>query len=266
LSAMKDGSDALAGVDALVCDLDGVIYRGDEPVKGSPEAVRALRDRGLRVLFCTNNARPTIADYISKLEGMGIACSRDDLVTSPVVAAEVVGDENPGARVVVVGGPGLHEAIESNGLVVVAGAPADVVVVGMTPDFHYDDIARANSAIRAGATFYATNDDATYPAENGLRPGAGALVAAIAVASGREPTVLGKPHRPMMESVLKRLPQDATVAMVGDRPETDLDGARAMGWRTILVLSGVTNEAGAARLDPRPDVVVRSLADLMPRQ
>jgi HAD superfamily hydrolase (TIGR01450 family) len=250
-------------IDALACDLDGVVYRGATPVHDSPRAVAALRERGLKILFLTNNARPTVADYVGKLEAMGIPCSADELVTSPVVGAEVIAGAHPGGRVVVVGGPGLHEAIAARSLEIVAGEPADAVVVGMTPDFHYDDMSRATSAVRSGAAFYATNDDATYPAERGLRPGAGAIVASIAVASGRDPIVLGKPHRPMMESALRRLPAGARVAMVGDRPETDLDGARAMGWRTILVLSGVTTEEQARALNPRPDLVIPRLSALL---
>jgi HAD superfamily hydrolase (TIGR01450 family) len=250
-------------IDALACDLDGVVYRGAAPVEDSPRAIAALRERGLKVLFLTNNARPTIGDYVGKLETMGIPCSPDELVTSAVVAAEVIAEEHPGGSVIVVGGPGLHEAIAARRLEIVSAEPADAVVVGMTPDFHYEDMARATSAIGSGAAFYATNDDATYPAERGLRPGAGAIVASIAVASGIDPVVLGKPHRPMMESARRRLPADASAAMVGDRPETDLDGARAMGWRTVLVLSGVTTEEQARELSPQPDLVVERLSSLL---
>jgi 4-nitrophenyl phosphatase len=260
---MADAHSLLADIDALVCDLDGVIYRGTRPIDGSPEAVASLRERGTKVLFCSNNARPTLEDYLGKLADMGIPCTPDEVITSPVVAAEEISRNHADPRVLIVGGPGLHQAIGGKGLDIVENAPADVVVVGMTPEFGYGDMDRASAAVRSGATFYATNDDATFPAERGLQPGAGAIVAAIAVASGIEPIVLGKPHAPMMEAALRRLPDGARVAMVGDRPETDLDGARAMGWRTVLVLSGVTNEADAAALDPPPDVVVPRLRDLV---
>jgi HAD superfamily hydrolase (TIGR01450 family) len=209
---MTEASGLLEDVDALVCDLDGVIYRGSEPIAGSPEAVASLRGLGLKVLFCTNNARPTISEYTERLERMGIPCSAEELITSSIVAAEEIALEHPGARVVVVGGEGLHEALIDRGLVVV-DAGADAVVVGMTPAFDYEDMARASSAIRSGAAFYATNDDATFPAEEGLRP-----------------------------------------------------GARAMGWVTVLVLSGVTSEAQARGLNPQPDLVVPSLRALVEDQ
>jgi HAD superfamily hydrolase (TIGR01450 family) len=263
---MADPHPLLGDIDAIVCDLDGVIYRGRSPVEGAPEAVASLRERGIKVLFCSNNARPTLDEYLDKLADMGVPCGPDEVITSPVVAAEEISRNHAGARVLIVGGPGLHQAIGDRGLEAVAGAPADVVVVGMTPEFDYGDMDRASAAIRSGAIFYATNDDATFPAERGLQPGAGAIVASIAVASGMEPIVLGKPHAPMMEAALRRLPDGARVAMVGDRPETDLDGARAMGWKTILVLSGVTNEADAAALNPHPDVVLPRLRDLVGHQ
>lgn len=252
----------LKDLDAVVCDLDGVIYRGDGAVGNSPAAVRALRERGLKVLFCTNNARPTVATLIEKLGRMGIPCDRDEMINSPTVAGEVIASEHPGARVLVVGGPGIYEAMDEFGLSVVENEDADVVVVGMNPEFTYADMSRASRAIMAGARFYATNDDPTYPAEDGLKPGAGAIVASIATAVGHEPIVLGKPHRPMMESVLRRLPSEARVAMVGDRPGTDLDGARTMGWRTILVLSGVSSEQEAQNLRPQPDLVIRDIGTL----
>jgi 4-nitrophenyl phosphatase len=256
-------SPYLEDVDAVVCDLDGVIYRGTRAVAGSPEAVEAIRAAGPTVLFCTNNALPTVDEYIAKLGGMGIPCSKDELITSSVVAAEVIGRDHPGSRVLAVGGEGLRGALAERGLKVVGSDEAEVVVAGIDPEFDYETMARASAAIRAGAAFYATNDDATYPAETGLRPGAGAIVAAIEAAAGASPIVLGKPHRPMMEAALQRLPEGARVAMVGDRPETDLDGARAMGWRTILVLTGVTSREDVAKLEPAPDAVVERLASLV---
>jgi 4-nitrophenyl phosphatase len=256
-------SPYLKDVDAVVCDLDGVVYRGGKPIEGSPEAIRTLRASGLRVLFCTNNALPMVGDFTTKLGGMGVPCSVDDIVTSSVVAAEVIARDHPGATVLVVGGPGLREAVAKHGLSVVGSGKADAVVAGLDPTFDYDAMTTAASAVRAGAPFYATNDDASYPAEDGLRPGAGAIVAAIEVASGAKPVVLGKPNRPMMEAVVRRLPEGARVAMVGDRPETDLGGAHAMGWRTILVLTGVTSRDEAKALERAPDAIVERLASLV---
>jgi 4-nitrophenyl phosphatase len=120
----------------------------------------------------------------------------------------------------------------------------------------------ASSAVRAGALFIATNEDATFPAADGLWPGAGAILASIERASGRRAEVMGKPHLPMMESAARRLGRRSGVAMVGDRNDTDLEGARSLGWMTILVLSGVTSGTEAARLSPAPDLILDSLGSL----
>jgi 4-nitrophenyl phosphatase len=143
-----------------------------------------------------------------------------------------------------------------------ASTAADLVVVGWDPSFDYNAMRRATTSIRAGAELVATNSDATFPSPEGLWPGGGAILASIETASGVRAEVMGKPHEPMMASVAARLDGATRVAMVGDRPDTDLAGGRARGWMTILVLSGVTTASEAAALDPPPDVIVESLAVL----
>lgn len=255
------------GVDGLVCDLDGVLYRGDEPVEGSARAIAALKERGVRVVFATNNSRSTVQSYVEKLARMDVDASPQEILTSAVVTAEVLALRGArGRRAAVVGGDGLRAALESAGIIVDddPGAPADLVVVGWDPGFDYPAMRRASMAVRAGAALVATNDDAAFPAPGGrLWPGAGALLASIEVASGARAEVMGKPHRPMMEAAARRLAGARRIALVGDRPETDLAGAESMGWAAILVLSGVTTREQAAALDPQPDLVLDSLADLV---
>jgi 4-nitrophenyl phosphatase len=266
LSAMRDEASLPAGLDGLVCDLDGVMYRGAEPIEGSAQAINLLREAGVRVVFCTNNANPTIGRYLEKLGGMGVEVERDELVTSAVVVAEVLSERDPsGKRAIVVGGDGLREALASID-VIVDDEPdqraADYVVVGMDPDFTYEVLRRASFAVQGGAQLIASNSDASFPAPDGLWPGAGALVAAIETASGGRAEVMGKPHEPMMRIAQRHLGDASRVAIVGDRPSTDLDGGRAMGWTTVLVLSGVTSPASAEALDPQPDLTLERLADL----
>ena len=258
-------SHLLDEIDGVVCDLDGVIYRGARPVEGSPEAVGELRRRGKKVVFCTNNSAPTVSEYLTKLEGMGVAATPEEMVTSAVVAAEVLRDRGlEGSGAFVIGGRGVTEALDAVGMKIVGGGDhADVVVVGRDKSFDFAALDHAAEAIRSGAPFIATNDDATYPAEKGLEPGAGAIVAAIEVASGRRAEVMGKPHRPMMAAVARRFPPNARLMMVGDRAETDLKGALAMGWKTALVLSGVTSKEVAESVSPAPDVVGDRLTDLL---
>jgi len=266
LNAGGGDTGSLAGLDGLVCDLDGVLYRGAEPIEGSPEAINQLRASGVHVVFCTNNANPTIGRYIEKLGGMGVEVERDQLVTSAVVVAEVLGERDPGGkRAIVVGGDGLREALASIDVIVdddPETRTADYVVVGLDPNFTYEVLRRASFAVRDGAQLIASNDDVSFPAPDGLWPGAGSLVAAIETASGGRAEVMGKPHEPMMRIAARHLSEASRIAIVGDRPNTDLDGGRAMGWTTVLVLSGVTSAESAAELDPQPDLTLERLADL----
>ena len=262
---MNDSSRLLDRIDGLACDLDGVVYRGDVPIDRAIRALRALQQMGKRVVFCTNNSTHTQDAYVEKLAGMGLKVDRDDVITSASVLGEVLEQRGFGAKqALVVGGDGVRRALQEAGVLLVDDdGEVDAVVVGRDVNFDFTTLHRASTAVRAGAELLATNDDATYPAADGLEPGAGPIVAAIEVASGRQAEVVGKPHRPMMEVVAHRFPASSRLAMVGDRPETDLDGARAMGWTTILVLSGVTDEATAKALDPRPDLVLEDLGDLL---
>ena len=265
MSLVAGDASALSGLDGLVCDLDGVVYRGSDPIEGSAEAIARLRGAGVRVVFCTNNANPTLDRYAGKLNGMGISVEPHELVTSAVVTAEVLAQRGAaGKRAIVVGGEGLREALGSAGIVVDDGASraADFVVVGLDPEFSYDKLKRAAFAARAGARLIASNVDATFPAADGLWPGAGSLVAAIETASGAGAEVMGKPHEAMMRVAERHLGDATRIAIVGDRPSTDLEGGRAMGWATILVLTGVTSAEEARTVSPAPDLTLDSLADL----
>jgi 4-nitrophenyl phosphatase len=249
---------------AWVLDLDGVVWLGDEAIPGAADAVARLRGAGERTLFVTNNSNARAGDVEAKLARHGIPAA-GDVVTSAMAGASLVA---PGERVLVCGGPGIAEAVELRGAEAVPNdgrpgpAPAvDVVMVGFHRDFDYERLRVATFALQAGARLVATNDDATYPTAEGILPGGGSLVAAVAYASGRAPAVAGKPHAPMADLVRALVGDDGTV--VGDRPDTDGRFAVTLGWRFALVLSGVT-QAGDLPVDPPPDVVADSLATLVP--
>jgi HAD superfamily hydrolase (TIGR01450 family) len=238
-------------------DLDGVMWLGDRPIAGSAEAIGRLRDAGELVLFVTNNSSEPVASVEAKLAAHGVEAD-GDVLTSAVAAATLV---EPGARVLVLGGAGIVEAVEARGAVVVTDEAArqqtpDVVMVGFTRGFDFDRLEAASRAVRQGAHLIGTNTDPTYPTPDGQIPGGGAILAAVATASGREPLVAGKPHRPLAELVRDRL--GPTGVMVGDRPDTDGAFARALGYRFALVRTGVTDTP--ADLDPAPDVVADDLA------
>jgi 4-nitrophenyl phosphatase len=241
---------------ALVFDLDGVLWLGGQPIPGSAAAVATLRAGGHRVLFVTNNSASRVSEVERRLAAMGVP-AEGDVVTSSIAAASLV---QPGERVHVVGEAGLRDALEGRGAVLVDDGRADTVVVGRDTGFDFAMLATASAVIREGARFIATNDDSTFPTAQGLEPGNGALVAAVATASGHEPIVAGKPHAPMA-GVVRDLLGDGDITMVGDRPDTDGQFARALGGRFALVLSGVTTRADLP-VTPEPDLVADDLAAL----
>jgi 4-nitrophenyl phosphatase len=249
----------------VCCDLDGVVWRGATPIAGSADAIAALRAAGLRTAFLTNNSSSTVATYTERLGRAGVTVTADEICSSAQAAAALLARSAPaGASVLACAGPGVVEALEARGFVVVDTGPVDAVVVGWHREFDFDRLATASNAVRAGARFVATNLDPTFPVPDGLLPGAGALVAAVATAAGRAPEVAGKPEAPMVDLVRERY-GDVGV-MVGDRPSTDGALADALGWPFALVLSGV---AGPGREEPvptpPPPFVADDLAALVPR-
>ena len=238
-------------------DLDGVLWRGEAPIPGSADAVARLRARVERVVFLTNNSAATVAEHLGKLERMGVPTRPEDLFTSAEAAASMLA---PGSTALACAGPGVREALTARGVRIVESGPADAVVVGWHREFDFSRLARAADAVRAGARLVGTNEDATYPTPDGLLPGAGALLAAVAYAAGASPEVAGKPHEPMRRLVAGRVGSVDTV--VGDRPSTDGALARALGARFALVLSGVTDARELDRLKPPPDAVASDLAAL----
>jgi HAD superfamily hydrolase (TIGR01450 family) len=241
---------------AWALDLDGVVWLGTEGIPGAADSVAALQDAGETVLFVTNNSGRRVADVEAKLAGHGIE-ARGGVITSGMAAATMV---QPGEVVLGMCGPGAKEELEAAGATVVRDGPVDTVVVGIHEDFDYWRLTAGVQAILGGARFLATNEDVTYPAHDGIRPGAGSIVAALVAATGVVPVVAGKPHRPICEVVLDRAAEGGIV--VGDRPDTDGLLARALGWKFALVLSGVTTEADLPT-DPEPDIVAIDLPSLV---
>jgi HAD superfamily hydrolase (TIGR01450 family) len=256
---------------AWVIDLDGVVWLGERRLPGAAEAIGRLRAAGERVLFVTNNSSASLAAQEAKLARFGIP-AHGDVITSAMAGARLV---EPGERAFVCGGPGVDEALLARGAEPVRSdgsggdiGDVDVVVVGLDRDFDYERLRLAVRAVQRGARFVATNDDATFPTPDGPVPGGGALVAAVAYATGVEATVAGKPHRPMADVVHALVGQDQANGatdgtVVGDRPERDGAFAATLGYRFALVLTGVTS-AEDLPVTPTPDVVADSLDALVP--
>ena len=253
----------------VCCDLDGVLWLGPDPIAGSAGAVNALRAGGHRVGYLTNNSSRTPRSIVEQLAAMGVDASDDDVVTSAQAAAAMLREQlDRGSRVLACAGPGVIEALDAEGYEVVDRGPAAAVVVGFHPTFDFDELDRASAAVRAGARFVATNVDATFPGPDGLLPGNGAIVAAVATAAGRVPEVAGKPEPATVALVRARFARelaDGPGLMVGDRPSTDGALAAALGWPFALVLSGISDGDGggeAVPVDPAPAFVTTDLAAL----
>jgi len=242
----------------VLCDLDGVIWLGDEPIPGSADAVASLRAAGHLVLFVTNFSFAPVEETEAKLARHGIP-AEGAVITSAQAAAHLV---EPGDRVLVCAGPGVEQAVEARGAEVVTRGRIDAVIVGFHRTFDFEVMTRASAAVRNGARFIGTNDDATYPTPAGPIPGGGAILASVAVASGVTPIVAGKPHRAMAALVHERLGGlSPDAVMVGDRASTDGLFAVQLGCRYGHVWSGVSRPGDA--VEPRPAVTGDNLADLV---
>ena len=208
------------------------------------------------MVFVTNMSMLTVAEQEAKLVACGID-AHGLVITSATAAGQLI---HPGERVLVVGGPGIDEAVELAGAEVCSSEPADAVVVGMDPGFNYDTLGRAMRAVRGGARLIGTNHDPSYPTERGLEPGGGALLAAVSAAAESEPTMAGKPNRPIVDCVRSRIGDTGVV--VGDRPDSDGLFAQALGYEFALVLSGVTGPDDLP-VSPKPQYCAPDLAALV---
>jgi glycerol-1-phosphatase len=234
----------------IVCDLDGVVYRGHEPVGHAVESLQKASHGGWRVVYATNNASRTPAQVAAQLSRLGLSLSPSQVVTSAQAGArrvhELAGDH---ARVLAVGGEGVREALREHGLVPVTSAEGvRAVLQGYGPDVCWRDLAEAAYAVQSGVPWVATNVDGTLPTERGTAPGNGTLVAAVQCASKVAPVVVGKPETPLYDlsaEVLGTGPGQ-TLA-VGDRLDTDIVGANAAGFDALFVLTGVHGVADLAR-------------------
>ena len=238
----------------VVCDLDGVLYRGDTVIPGVPDALDRLADAATRLLFVTNNASRTPRSVGDKIERVaGFAADADQIVTSSMAAVRMLRPED--LPVFVVGEEGITSVLaEASYPTTTVPTEAGSVVVGITPHITYQWLAEAADAVRSGARFIATNLDPTFPIAGGFLPGAGSIVAAIATASGVEPEVAGKPEVAIRELVKEKL--TGPVWVIGDRLDSDIAMASAEpDWTSVLVLTGSTPTPS-----PEADHVVSDLA------
>ncbi|MFP4343116.1 MAG: HAD-IIA family hydrolase [Anaerolineales bacterium] len=255
----------LSPLRTVVCDMDGVLWRGDRALPGLHAFFDLLREHELDYMLVTNNASRTPEQYVEKLAGLDVEVTAEHILTSALAAADYVAARaEPEALVYPIGGSGVEEALRSRGLRLSEGDRADYVVVGWDRRLTWDKMATATLLIRGGAHFVGTNPDRTFPSEAGLVPGAGAQLALLRAATDVEPTVMGKPEPVLYRQALERLGARAEESlMIGDRLDTDILGGIRMGMPTALVLSGV-HAANSIRSSPiHPDLVFEDLARLV---
>ncbi|HEV7654414.1 MAG TPA: HAD-IIA family hydrolase [Mycobacteriales bacterium] len=256
--------------DVALLDLDGVVYLGSTPIDGIPEALAEVRGTGMRLAFVTNNASRTPAAAAAMLSGMGVQAAADEVTNSAQAACHVMAEKlPPGAKVLVVGTTGLIEAARERGFTLVTSADDEpaAVVQGYGANVGWRDLAEATVAIRRGAWFVATNLDSTVPSERGPLPGNGSLVGVVRETTGVTPTSTGKPDPAMHRESVQRSGARRPI-VVGDRLDTDIEGASRVGCDSMLVLTGVTTPADLLRAVPeqRPTYVGASVRALLEPQ
>jgi HAD superfamily hydrolase (TIGR01457 family) len=247
----------------ILFDLDGVLYRGENAVPQAPPTMAELRRRGVRPVFLTNNSSRTPRQVADKLRAIGIEADPGEVVTSALATAELLA-ERGGGRAFVIGQDGVREALTDAAIRVLEGEPeeADLVVVGFDGGATYASLKRASLLVQRGARLVATNADASYPAADGLWPGAGALLSVITTTTGAEPEIVGKPFRPLFEAGRRR-GGGGRPLVVGDRLDTDIEGAARLGWDTMLVLTGVSGREDVERTGIRPTVIAEDVSALL---
>ncbi|TDD74775.1 HAD-IIA family hydrolase [Actinomadura rubrisoli] len=254
--------------DVALLDLDGVVYVGRRPVPAAAESLAKARAAGQRLAFVTNNASRTPSAVAALLTDVGVPASPDDVVTSAQAAARLLAERLPaGAKVLVVGGMGLRQALHAQGLrpVSVASERPAAVVQGFAPGIAYDLLSEGAQAVSAGALFVASNGDLTIPGGEGPpHPGNGALLKVISSATGVDPVITGKPERPLHQESIRRTGARRPL-VVGDRLDTDIEGARNGGADSLLVFTGVTGHLQALTASPeqRPTYMAPDLGGLL---
>jgi 4-nitrophenyl phosphatase len=262
--------EPFTNIRALIIDMDGVLWHGDQPIPGLIDFFQTLRNQNIRFILATNNARLTQEQYISKLAFMGVQVTRDEILTSSMATALYLSEQtNPRtSRVFVIGEDGAKQPLIERGFTLTElyelnddkdhpNMGADIVVCGMDQTLSWDKLATATLNIRAGAKFIGTNADTTLPTERGITHGNGAILAALQVATGVTPTIIGKPEPIIYQQALTLLGIDPnqTVA-IGDRLETDILGAVRTGIRSLMVLTGISTEEDLKTADYQPTWVM----------
>ncbi len=255
----------IENIKALILDMDGVLWRGNEPIDNLPEIFAIIAQKGLKLTLATNNSTRTIAQHNEKIARFGVSLPNEQVTSCSLAIAALMKEKHPkGGEVYIVGHEGIVEALSEAGFRIFRDEERPekpvAVVAGLDREINYEKIAAAATFIRKGAIFYGTNPDKTFPSPSGLMPGAGTILAAIEAASGSAPIIAGKPEPYLLQLAMRRMKTAPTeTLMIGDRLETDVLGGLRAGCRTALVLSGVTQPEELAESEIQPDLVAENL-------
>ena len=252
-----------ADIECWLTDMDGVLVRENHEIPGASNLIERWVDTSHRVLVLTNNSIFTPRDLSARLQMSGLTIPEDNIWTSALATARFLADQQPGARLFVIGEAGLTTALHEAGFILTDTEP-DYVVLGETRTYSFEAITKAVRFIVDGARFICTNPDATGPSKEGPLPATGAVAAMIESASRRKPYVVGKPNPMMFRSALNRIEAHSeNTAMIGDRMDTDMVAGMEAGLFTVLVLSGITKRENIDAYPYRPNLVLDSVDDLI---
>ena len=247
----------------FLIDMDGVIYKGGDLIKGADIFIKTLLKHNIPFIFLTNNSQRTRRDIAMKLARMGFPITDKHIFTCAVATARFLAHQKPDGTAYVIGEGGLLTALHQNGYAIVDSDP-DYVVVGEGRTFTCEMIDKAVQMIFNGAKLIATNPDPNCPTSTGIRPGCGAIVAMLEKATGKKAFSVGKPSPVMMRAARKEISLDAShTIMIGDTMETDILGGLQMGYTTVLVLSGSTERMHLSDYAYQPDIIIDSVAKLL---
>ncbi|HEX6290094.1 MAG TPA: HAD-IIA family hydrolase [Herpetosiphonaceae bacterium] len=255
----------LRAIRAVLFDMDGVLYRGAQALPGVNELLAFLEARRLPYACITNNASRTPEQFAANVQAMGLKIAPERIITSAIATNVYLRSvAPPGTPIYAVGMDGLIQPLFGDGYFVLEEQAPSFVVVGADFEVTYAKLRAACLAIRAGATFVGTNPDKTFPAEDGIVPGCGALLAALEAATDQKPMIIGKPEPGMFIAALKLLEAQApTTLVIGDRYDTDIVGGATAGLRTAMVLTGISTAAEAEDGLVVPDAIVADLPELL---
>jgi len=250
-------------VECWLTDMDGVLVHENAALPGAADLIRQWRDRGTPFLVLTNNSIFTPRDLAARLRSSGLNVPEESIWTSALATADFCASQIPGGSAFVIGESGMTNALHEVGFIMTENAP-DYVVVGETRNYSFEAITKAIRLINDGARFIATNPDATGPSADGVLPATGAIAALITKATGKDPYVVGKPNPMMFRSAMNKIgAHSENTAMIGDRMDTDIVAGIEAGLHTVLVLTGISDEAEIQRYPFRPDEILQGVWELV---